>query len=319
MISYDVFAFQMLCSSPSCISCPRQSMKCFVQFESKMAGNIQTNSKWRKSVDSTFATKYSKADLLILSRSSFSSTSYFEDLLKNMEPKNDGNYDFVLLFGALMYFNIFILPQLNISVTDKNSLGLLLIAFPFLLLLTETFLPNFRLVQRIRLQFSPKELQTSDRLLYHEAGHVLVGYLLGISISSYASDNLSSAYSAVDIDKIFFTNSLNEQVKGNKLKNEYLPTISVAHLLVVSMAGVVAESLQFKDSYGGVEDLILAKQLLSSINISDDDRIGYLRWAVGKALTILRLNRKTLDNVATAMKSRKSIQECYEIIEATVE
>lgn len=54
---------------------------------------------------------------------------------------------------------------------------------------------------------------------------------------------------------------------------------------------MVAETLRFGDCNGGREDLPLARRILRSYGVPDKQLEEYLRWAVAKALALLRLNR----------------------------
>ena len=81
------------------------------------------------------------------------------------------------------------------------------------------------------------------------------------------------------------------------------------------MLGLVAETLRFGDSKGGAADLIIASEILRITQIRPSDREGSLRWAVMKALILLRLYRNSLDSLACAMMEGKSIGDCIKIIE----
>lgn len=94
-------------------------------------------------------------------------------------------------------------------------------------------------------------------------------------------------------------------------------------LLVVSVAGVVAETLRFGVSNGGVDDLTVAATILNDLKEKKiierrGSSDGYIRWAIGKALQLLRIHRDALDSVAEDMRAGKSIFECIETIENTL-
>ena len=59
-----------------------------------------------------------------------------------------------------------------------------------------------------------------------------------------------------------------------------------------------------------------AYEILRLSRVAPEDRTGCLRWAVLKALTLLRIHRDALDSVAEAMKQGKSIAECIIAIES---
>eukprot|EP01042_Synura_sphagnicola_P032578 gene32578-41897_t len=65
------------------------------------------------------------------------------------------------------------------------------------------------------------------------------------------------------------------------------------------MAGVVAETLRFGNSRGGSEDFPVALEVLRYMNVAGEvESNAYLRWGVLKALTLLRLHRQELDEIA---------------------
>jgi hypothetical protein len=117
------------------------------------------------------------------------------------------------------------------------------------------------------------------------------------------------------------------------------------------MAGMVAETLRFGTSEGGAEDYPTALSILQyygisrrtydkarssnssigsdssrsnsgsvsssqrNIIFSDSDTDAYLRWAVLKALVLLRLYRDELDVLVDCMRRDKSVGECIASIE----
>lgn len=148
------------------------------------------------------------------------------------------------------------------------------------------------------------------------SGHILVGYLCGVAVQSYSINDDISSHAAVDFDPDVFTQTLNvpdTQTSTSRSVN------SLGALVVVAMAGVVAETLRFGDSKGGGQDLIVARAILQSNGIPPSQCMGYLRWSVGKSLSLLRLNRNALDELAWAIEEGRNIIECYGIIEDTHE
>jgi hypothetical protein len=52
---------------------------------------------------------------------------------------------------------------------------------------------------------------------------------------------------------------------------------------------------------------------------SDSEAEGYLRWAVLKALVLLRLRRDALDELVDAMREGGSVGQCIACIEAAID
>ena len=272
--------------------------------------------RWASSV--TFAKPMSEIDLLFITRTSFSSTKYFDDLLLSME-KSKRNYissNFVVSTIIFSLIGLIVIPQIHeIPVSVKNIFGLLSIAYPFIYTIVAGVSPDF--IKRFDkiLQFGKEnEIDELERILYHEAGHMLVGYLCGVAISNYSIDGDIESQTAVEINPKYLSISMNGQQTSKQFNNS-LPTINIGNLLVVAMAGVISETLIFGNSKGGGEDLQTAQILLNIIKTSNSDKIGYLRWATSKALTLLLINRNALDKLTIAMKNKADINECYKIIE----
>ena len=81
-----------------------------------------------------------------------------------------------------------------------------------------------------------------ERLVRHEAGHLLVGYAMGLPVDAYrADDPVRNAVQFID-----------PRPPGAA---RGVPHEDVDRLCAVSLAGVVAEAMRFGDGVGGVADL----------------------------------------------------------------
>jgi hypothetical protein len=80
-----------------------------------------------------------------------------------------------------------------------------------------------------------------ERLVRHEAGHLLVAYLLGLPVRGYRADD--SVLNAVQL------------VAPPPTEAGRLGLDEVDRLSAVSLAGVVAEAIRFGDGAGGFADL----------------------------------------------------------------
>ena len=143
---------------------------------------------------------------------------------------------------------------------------------------------------------SRKDVNQQERICYHEAGHFIVGYLSGLRTKEY---DISG-----DIDS------------GTRIDSE--SNLVLGNLLTCALAGCVAETLRFGDSSGGKADISMALQALQSANVHHGEHIGYLRWATLKALSLLRLYRDALDDVAYNMATGAPIEALELIIEERV-
>lgn len=276
----------------------------------KQSGHLQ---KFASSI--SFAKPMSSKEFYQISRISFSSPRYFEDIIQSMDINQKSNELIRLYISSSIISVIFssiVFPIIDMSQDLKNILSIACLAYPFLGAIVCFSFPDimFKLIASLR-NVTRKNLDgnlESERILYHEAGHILVGYLCGVAVSSYVVDEDISSHAAVDIDKDYFTATLNDQ-------RTKPPKLGISNLILLAMAGVVAETLRYGDAKGGGQDLLVARSLLASINVTALESEDYLRWATAKALALLRLNRDALDELAKAMKDNTSIEKCYQIIE----
>jgi hypothetical protein len=265
-----------------------------------------------------FAKPMSSKEFYQVSRISFSSSSYYDEVIRSMDINQKQNqlisiYILTSIISILSASIVF--PLINMPVDIKNALSLFCLSYPFIGALICFSFPDivFKLIAYIQ-NYGRRNKLEDERILYHEAGHILVGYLSGVAVNSYVIDGDIASHAAVDIDEDYFTATLNDIDQKTKP-----PKLGISNLILLAMAGVVAETLRYGDSKGGEQDLLVAKSLLASINVSTDEITGYLRWAIAKALVLLRLNRNALDELVMAIKQNEDIQECYQIIEKTVE
>lgn len=267
-------------------------------------------SKWNSSLmDIKSAT--TKADLQFVSRTSFSSLNYFEDIIEGARKSQQAGsieLPFIYVSVASFLLSSIVIPLMSIPNSIKNVLGLFFLLLPFLLIIVNLAVPTLYLnLQKKNSKANTQDL--SERILYHEAGHLLAGYLCGIPIISYDITGDRDAGTTIELD-ISEKSTMAESMQVIKNKS--------GNLLVVSMAGMVSETLRFGDSKGGAEDLQFATEILRLLRTPNEEKEGALRWAVLKALLLLRIHRDSLDRVAESMRREASIAVCIQTIENDV-
>eukprot|EP00607_Mallomonas_marina_P000250 CAMPEP_0182429522 /NCGR_PEP_ID=MMETSP1167-20130531/30055_1 /TAXON_ID=2988 /ORGANISM="Mallomonas Sp, Strain CCMP3275" /LENGTH=243 /DNA_ID=CAMNT_0024613301 /DNA_START=355 /DNA_END=1082 /DNA_ORIENTATION=+ len=241
----------------------------------------------------------SKKELYLTTRTSFSTNDYMGDIIKATKKKG---IDFQILPGIIggIALSSIIIPQLPISSLLKNILGLFTLTAPFLILLTLILIPSLQTnIQQIISKRNTSNQQ--ERIIYHEAGHVLAGYLCGLPIISYDITGEKDAGTMIDFSILTPATSISRNLITSSSTDNMsdLPFLGrTGHLLVVAMAGVVAETLRFGDSCGGLEDFPVALEVLRLSNVPLKDRDDTLRWGLLKALNLLRIYRDELDAVA---------------------
>mmetsp|Transcript_29226 Transcript_29226/g.38437 ORF Transcript_29226/g.38437 Transcript_29226/m.38437 type:complete len:426 (-) Transcript_29226:275-1552(-) len=193
-----------------------------------------------------------------------------------------------------------------------------------------------------------------DRLLYHEAGHFLVGYLVGMPVASYSADSPVNAVQFYPLQGIPVQqlaqgnndeNEKDEQINAETLRKLWTkinqdpngPTTkaveegmavarsgkitleALQRLCVTSLAGVMAECIQLGNGEGGYADLVQLQNFLyfCEKKLTDREQQEYVRWGAIQSYTMLENYRDELDNLVEAFKNDASVAECIQVIEQT--
>jgi hypothetical protein len=154
----------------------------------------------------------------------------------------------------------------------------------------------------------------SDRIVRHEAGHLLCGYLSGLSISGYV---LSGAEAFRDnipgqAGTLFFDARMSKELQSGTVTNRTIDRYSC-----VLMAGIAAEAIEYGQAEGGAGDEAGLVSLLSQLSPpwSPLSIKAQARWAVLQAILLLRTNKEAHQALFEAMKARKPLGDCIDIIE----
>lgn len=146
-----------------------------------------------------------------------------------------------------------------------------------------------------------------ERVLRHEASHFLIGYLLGVPITSYS---LSIGKEHIDFAEAFLQN--------RRLIERKLTDQEVDQLAIMSMAGVSAESMTFEEVVGQTQDLMDLQRILkrSETKLGDQAQQNMTRWAVFQAASALKKYPREYDALMAAMQEKRSVADCIKAIEA---
>ena len=151
-----------------------------------------------------------------------------------------------------------------------------------------------------------------QRVIHHEAGHFLTAYFLGLPITGYTL----TAWEALKQGHygrggvIFDTQELTE--KPFQLEERRL---TLDRLCTVWMAGIAAEKLVYDTAEGGQEDVQQLRMALGLAGLSPQAYGQKERWAQLQATNLLKRYQQSYEALVTAMEARKSVAECYRVIQ----
>ena len=180
----------------------------------------------------------------------------------------------------------------------KERVELPFLVAPFLALLGSVAAPE---AGTVLLRLDPRYRR---RQRFHEAGHFLVGHLLGLEIESYIATPTNGAGSAVS----FVT-----PTAGASPTHETLDGLAV-----LSMAGIAGEVVACGDAQGGYSDVAALRELCRraepplASRAAQDERI---RWATLMALTMLQTHRPSLEALSAQFEAGGGVEGCIEAIE----
>ncbi len=148
-----------------------------------------------------------------------------------------------------------------------------------------------------------------DRRLHHEAGHFLVAYLLHIPIISYTL-NPWEAWQGGQPGQVGVI------VDQGLLSSKVNPALWLDRYYQVGMAGEAAEILVYGKAEGGASDRQLLQALSErSPEFGITDGTIKQRWAQLQAQSLIKHHWGPYQALVLAMKHRRSVAECIEMIE----
>lgn len=149
------------------------------------------------------------------------------------------------------------------------------------------------------------KIERENRICKHEAGHFLCGYLCGLPIRSYQTNDLG--FPCVE-----FHPSKEGEAKGREFTEEEISALSV-----VALSGSVAEVLEFGEAKGGDNDLIELNGLFrrSKEFIGAQKQQDLTRWGALAAYNIINANKEKYDRLVIAFREKRTVVECIAAIE----
>jgi hypothetical protein len=152
------------------------------------------------------------------------------------------------------------------------------------------------------------------RIARHEAGHLLCGYLSGLSISGYVLSGGEALRGGIpgQAGTLFFDPRMAKELQTGVVTNQTIDRYSC-----VVMAGIAAEAIEYGQAEGGAGDETALISLLAQLSPpwSPSAVKAQARWAVLQAILLLRKNKEAYEALFEAMQARKPLGECIEVIE----
>lgn len=151
-----------------------------------------------------------------------------------------------------------------------------------------------------------------QRIVHHEAGHFLAGYLLGIPITGYALTPWEAMKQGqMGLGGVIFDLETIE----NSLKNPRKTHLLLERLSTTLMAGIAAEQMIYDRALGGVDDQQQLRQLLTQFGIPATSHTQRQKWAQLQARNLLDRHRTTYDQLVEAIAARQPLATCFQLIE----
>lgn len=155
--------------------------------------------------------------------------------------------------------------------------------------------------------------EEKERIIHHEAGHFLTAYLLDIPVIGYTltpwealkEKQLGRGEGGVIIAEDFLLSKKQNLREFNLFGDR---------LCIVLMAGIAAENLIYNNNNGGENDRQKLSQVLSSFGLNQNYSYQKEKSFILQATTLIKENKSRYESLITAMKSRKSVTECYQVL-----
>lgn len=166
-----------------------------------------------------------------------------------------------------------------------------------------------------------------DKILRHEAGHLLMAYLLGCPVEGYVLSPWAAQQDArfdraqVSAGTSFFDPNLSEQIHRAVVSRSTLDRYSI-----IVMGGIAAEALLFGQADGGAGDEAALVGFLSQLNAAgtpgkklppwnDVSIRNQARWGALQAVLMLREYKPCYDALVQAMERGGSLGDCIYAME----
>jgi hypothetical protein len=158
--------------------------------------------------------------------------------------------------------------------------------------------------------FSPDHRQ---RVIHHEAGHLLVALLLDIPVQGYTLTTWEAWRRGLPGQGGVIFGFEDDAVSGDRLTTltpQWLDRYSQ-----VWMAGLAAEQMVYGNALGGDGDVQALRQLWRGLGKSDLEATIKQRWATLQVKTLLENHQPAFEALVQAMAERASVATCRDLVQ----
>ena len=144
-----------------------------------------------------------------------------------------------------------------------------------------------------------------ERVLRHEAGHFLLGHLMGVPVANYS---LIIGKEHTD---------LAEAALQKRLITQTLGDTEVNRLSIIALGGATAEAMHFEDVMGQTQDLFDLQRIMnrSASKLGAQQQQNQTRWAAYQAAALLQKYNKEYTSLMEVMQRGGTVDECIRAIE----
>ncbi|MDJ0601737.1 MAG: hypothetical protein QNJ37_23190 [Crocosphaera sp.] len=154
-----------------------------------------------------------------------------------------------------------------------------------------------------------------QRIIHHEAGHLLAAYCLGIPVTGYTltawetfKQGEKAGVGGVQFD--FSLLSDDEKISKNPL--------IIERTFTVLMAGIAAEKMIYEKEEGGDEDKQNLREIMRILDIPSHLYPQKESWALLQAKNLLIRHQTTYEELVKLMEKRASVEDCQQLIQNTL-
>eukprot|EP00467_Chlorarachnion_reptans_P001792 CAMPEP_0114499844 /NCGR_PEP_ID=MMETSP0109-20121206/7639_1 /TAXON_ID=29199 /ORGANISM="Chlorarachnion reptans, Strain CCCM449" /LENGTH=524 /DNA_ID=CAMNT_0001677449 /DNA_START=175 /DNA_END=1749 /DNA_ORIENTATION=+ len=157
------------------------------------------------------------------------------------------------------------------------------------------------------------------RVAIHEAGHLMVSYLMGVLPVEYTLSALDSYKKRGEVRGLKAAVQAGTRFADEMFKKEIasgsIRTRSLDQFTCISLAGIAAELVILDKAEGGRSDLVQLDGLLFALRFSPQRAAFQVRWAVYNTVSLLRQHKDVVEELADAMEDGKTIPELIKFLE----